>query len=302
MPKGKKFDICIQNPPYDKNLHLRFLEKTIQVADTVISIQPGEFILRPYIKASWKKLKDQYKESIGQYINELVVIPKDEVKQYFDAGIDIDLCIFKCNQNGGFDYDNFYKQYDIIYQNNLNKFNTGKTIKDKIEIYSGQKYFVPIRKDGIFDRWWTLQLINYLDIIKDGKIYSGEYKGLTITEARLKNPHENPRNINRDTLGIPFNTLEEAINFRDSLKTEAYLYIVASLKTTRSNPLDRLPLFNSYKEKWTNEKIFNLFNIDNNKRNIIIELMQPFMKPTKNFGDTLNIVKKELDKLNNETN
>ena len=40
MPKGKKFDICIMNPPYEKNLHLKFLEKVEEISNNIISIQP----------------------------------------------------------------------------------------------------------------------------------------------------------------------------------------------------------------------------------------------------------------------
>lgn len=292
---GERFSIALGNPPYSKGLHLQFLEKTIEISDKVVFVEPGEFILRPYIKSSWQKTKEKYKESIGSHIKEIEVLKN--ASTLFGAGIDEEILIYVCDKDGGFDYDNYYKQYDKKYQDNLNRFKTSYTLKDKIEKYKDQKYFVPIRTDGIFERWWTLQLINYLDIIVDGKVYSGDYKGLTIPEARNKNPHENPRNNNRDTLGIAFDTLEEAVNFRDSVKLEAYLYIIALLKTTRGNPLDKLPLFDSYKERWTNEKIFDLFDINKDIRNKIIELMQPFMKQSRNFGDTLVKTKEKLKKL-----
>lgn len=289
------FDILLSNPPYSNSLHLKFLDKYTEIAENIISIQPAEFILRPYIKPSWEKLKEKYKNSIGKHLYNLEIIK--DANKIFNAGIDTELCIYELNNKGGFDYDNFYKTYDSSYLNNLDKFKTNNTIKDLLENYNDQKYFVPIRTDGIFERWWTLQLINYLDIINNGKIYSGDYKGLTIPEARKKNPHENPRNINRTTVGISFDSLEEAINFRDSVKTEAYLYIIALLKTTRKNPLDKLPIFDSYKNKWDNEKIFNLFNIDKDIRNKIIDLMQPFTKPTKNIGNTFIETKDKLKKL-----
>ena len=41
----KKFSILIMNPPYDKSLHLKFLEKVIDIADNVISIQPSTFLI-----------------------------------------------------------------------------------------------------------------------------------------------------------------------------------------------------------------------------------------------------------------
>ena len=43
----KKFDICLMNPPYDKNLHLKFLEKVINICNKVVSIQPTPWIQDP---------------------------------------------------------------------------------------------------------------------------------------------------------------------------------------------------------------------------------------------------------------
>ena len=40
----KRFDICLMNPPYDRGLHLKFLEKVIECTNTVISIQPAGWL------------------------------------------------------------------------------------------------------------------------------------------------------------------------------------------------------------------------------------------------------------------
>ena len=39
-----KFDIILSNPPYSGSLHLKFLEKTIKIADNVVSIQPTRWL------------------------------------------------------------------------------------------------------------------------------------------------------------------------------------------------------------------------------------------------------------------
>ena len=287
------FDICLMNPPYDKNLHLKFLSKMIKTAGTVVSVQPCEFILRPYAKKNWKTLKDKYKDSIGNHIEDLSVIDKNDALDMFDAKIDIDLGIYVCSDKGGLDYDNFYKRFDIDFLKNIEKFNTEYSLKDKIEKYDNQMYFVPIRKDGNLDRWWCCQLTNYLDVIENGKVYSGKYKGFTISEARRQNPKENPRNIDRDTIGISFETIEQALNFRDMTKLDAYIYIIAMMKITRSNPLDRIPYLNP-NIKWTNEKIFDFFGIDKDKQTKIIDIVKPLTEATKKFGGKFEEIKKEL--------
>jgi hypothetical protein len=291
MNSGKKFDVVLMNPPYDKSLHLKFLEKTIEIADNVVSVQPCEFISRTHIKPTYTNLKNKYAKTIGTHLYDLEVLTNNP---FNDVGIDNDLGIYILNSIGGFDYDNFNKQYDKHYIDVNNKFKTSTTLKDRLEKYTNQKYFVPLRKDGILERWWTLQLINYLDIVVDGKVYSGDYKGLSIYDARQKNPHENPRNYGRETFGISFNSLNEAINFRDSLKTEAYLFIIAMIKTNRANPFNKLPLFNNYNKNLSNDDIFDIFDIDKSIRKDIINDMQPFMKKSSLSGSDIGKKLKEI--------
>lgn len=290
------WNYALMNPPYNRSLHLKFLEKVIGIADNVVSIQPCEFIARTHLKPTYKNQKEKYKNTIGKHLKDLEIVDNS-----FDAGIDTSLGIYVLDEEGGFDYEHFNEKYDKKYLTNLNKFNTGTVIKDKIEIYNDQKYFVPLRTDGIYERWWTLQLINYLDIIVDGKIYSGEYKGLTISQARRKNPHENPRNTERTAVGISFDTLNEAINFRDSLKLEAWLFIMLILKTTRANPFDKLPLFIDYTKKLSNDDIFDMCNISEDVRDNIVEEMQPFKCRTSIKGNDIGklLIKLQDKYLNN---
>lgn len=39
------FSVCLMNPPYMRSLHLHFLEKAIQMAQDVVSIQPATFLI-----------------------------------------------------------------------------------------------------------------------------------------------------------------------------------------------------------------------------------------------------------------
>ena len=103
----KKFDICLMNPPYDRGLHLKFLEKVIECTDTVISIQPCEFIARTHLKPTYKNQKEKYKDTIGKHLKNLEVLED----MPFDAGIDTNLGIYVLDDAGGFDYENFYKEF-----------------------------------------------------------------------------------------------------------------------------------------------------------------------------------------------
>ena len=40
-----KFDIVLMNPPYAGSLHLKFLEKCIEIGEKVVSVQPATFLI-----------------------------------------------------------------------------------------------------------------------------------------------------------------------------------------------------------------------------------------------------------------
>lgn len=112
------------------------------------------------------------------------------------------------------------------------------------------------------------------------------------------------REMNRETVGISFKSLNEAINFRNSLKLEAFLFIVALFKNNRRNPLNKIPYLIDYNKTYTNNDIFDYFNIDKDIRNEIINNMQIFTYKSKLSGNDIektltNIRKKYLNILSN---
>ena len=41
----KKWDVILANPPYDKTLHEKFLEKFLYIAETTVSVQPLTWLI-----------------------------------------------------------------------------------------------------------------------------------------------------------------------------------------------------------------------------------------------------------------
>lgn len=256
------FDKIIMNPPYG-SLHIKILDAILKSNKKndgweIVNLSPIEWQTRPYIKKSWMSLYEKEKSTIGKFQVSLDHLSYKEFNEAFpDTQNDIEVGISVYNQNGGFDYENYYKKYDEKLLKAYSRFKNFDTLKNHYEKYNNQEYFVPLRKDAIMERWWRYQLINYLDILDHGKVYSGEYKNKTIIEARSSNPHENKKNVNRDTFGISFKTLNEAINFRDCVKDIAYIFIISEVKMNRGFPLDLLPFFGDYSLKWSTERIIN---------------------------------------------
>lgn len=84
-----KFDVCIQNPPYDNGLCNKFLVKSFELADISVSVMPSAWLLGKKQKADITKWFDMY----GGEIEEI------NGNDYFDANIGGSMSINYLNQN-----------------------------------------------------------------------------------------------------------------------------------------------------------------------------------------------------------
>lgn len=262
----------IMNPPYNKNLHLKILRKIIKAFpdSEIVNLSPIEFLYRPFAKPTWQSWKDEFRNDFSGKFEVAEIIRKEEASELFGIGIEASLGIWHFGPNTKpIDYDNWYKDMSKDELTMIERFKTKDSLKDHLVRFDKQKYFVPLRKDAIMERWWRYQLINYLDMLVDGKVYSGKYEGKTVLEARQANPHENHRNDDRPTFGIAFDTFEEAKNFRDSIRTKAYIYIISQLKKSRTFPLGKLPYLGDYTHPWTDKDLYDFFELTPEEVNII---------------------------------
>ena len=70
MNNGKRFSVCIQNPPYGSvggdTRHLRFVDKCLDLAETQIVVMPFTFVTKIHHKPAKK-----YKEKFSKYLSEV---------------------------------------------------------------------------------------------------------------------------------------------------------------------------------------------------------------------------------------
>lgn len=100
-----KFDVAIMNPPYDRNLHLKILEKVIPIANKVVNISPVRWLQDPFAKYLKTSDYKKFEESISKKIETLDIIPAEEATKKFDnAAFTMNLGIYVCG-NGGYQYD-----------------------------------------------------------------------------------------------------------------------------------------------------------------------------------------------------
>ena len=70
MKQGKRFSVCIQNPPYGSvggdTLHLKFVDKCLDIANYQVTVMPFTFVTKVHHKPAKK-----YKEKFSPYLSEV---------------------------------------------------------------------------------------------------------------------------------------------------------------------------------------------------------------------------------------
>ena len=262
MNKGQKFDVILANPPYDKTLHEKFLEKFLYIAETIVSVQPLTWLTN-------QKQRKKITELIDQLYTDIETITPGA---FFDATIAQDMAIHyitntkkhqlifdgkifdKCSDVNKFSTDAYLS---VLYNNILNisynnldnnyKFIPGLKghPKDKhIEYNPKDEWFIvkgaAIRghaygKSGKDADFYTLipRTTN-----KDfNKFFIGTYKTLTSLQYR------NTQNI---SYYWKFDTLEEMENFIKYIQTDFCRACLMLNKTTQNiigGSLKNIPWF-----------------------------------------------------------
>ena len=72
------------NPPYLRNLHLKFLEKVIEVTDKVVTVQPVRWIEETVGPKKKTSAFNKYEDSIAKHIKELDIYSAEEAEKLFE--------------------------------------------------------------------------------------------------------------------------------------------------------------------------------------------------------------------------
>lgn len=137
-----KFDIAITNPPYDRNLHLKILEKVIPHCEETINISPIRWLQDPLAKYKKNSDYNKFKESIAEKIEDVRVLTQNETDTMFGIQFNASIGIIKCSKKAGFDLTSIVNNKFIsIYDKAIKK-----ASKMKIVAYKDSKKdtFVPV--------------------------------------------------------------------------------------------------------------------------------------------------------------
>ena len=291
----ERFSVILMNPPYSGSLHLKFLEKTIKIADNVVSIQPVRWLEEVVGKEKKKSLYNKYEESISKHIKDLEIVTAENVKKQFNILLPANCAIYVCDNNGGFDYKQLSsnevidKVVNYIKENKCNfEFNKKEGYRLRIPCICGGK-----AGGSGFNRPPVLTGLHIKDIVfKDGK-----YNGKWWYEYYMKNQYS--KTTEEITSSIRFDSEEEAHNFYKSVQTDFVRYVESYLITDVHISDSKILWMGDakhprtgnigYIDEWTNEDFYEFFNISKEYQNKI----ETFIK---DYDNKYNNWKKEHDK------
>ena len=271
---GKKFDVCLMNPPYNRSLHLKFLEKVIGVAEKTVSVQPVRWLQDPFFQGKRSTLK-QY-EKLAKQLNDVDVIDlKDKGK--FDMHSYSGLAIYYIDNqdNNKLDYNNFWKNF---------KDDAAVSIIEKVCYSNKCKYLADVvesnERDGI--RVMVAKIAGnrgILPVYKDiSYTIDGMVDGKDWTKCKNMGGYQKEEGTGLPN-SIKFDTVKEAENFYDSYKNLKFFEVICDLTVQQQHiQIDRLPFLKDYTHKITNEQMYKLFDLTDDEIDYIENYVSNYKK------------------------
>ena len=257
--KGKKFDICLMNPPYNGELHIKFLQKVISFTDKVVNISPIDWMLRTPNYFKERGQFNKYYESLKTNFADIEQLTLDDNFKYFNgARISNILAIQYLNHEN----NTLLDQITI----NSNEAKICKKIYNFAKEYNINQYLESDKKDGYRVKFgrigggnWTARKVHTLDAFKeiviDGKLKNGE-------------PHWKMCSVNQYTKktetmpeSLKFNSAEDANNFILIYKTKLMQYYLAYIHQDMHIHPEYLPYFKTEYLHYRDKELCELFNI-----------------------------------------
>ena len=247
MNKGKKFDIVLMNPPYAGNAHLKFLDKVINISNTIVSIQPDVWLNKSKIHTKFGK----YREKLNNKVVDIEHIDHDTTSRLFNTGNAIQstgifllsnnenvkkIDLIKYNFEG--DYELFNK-INIYKNDKIKTFNSCVKYTDKYDNIK-EKYIVPIFS-------W----------------HGGKdcYDAVVMPIERAKK---------KLSMYLVFNSENEVNNFKDSLKTQFMYWYYWNIVHPGEDKI-KVTMFRlkDYSTPITDKDFYDIFNLSKQEINII---------------------------------
>ena len=275
-----KFDVIVGNPPYKRNLHLKFLSiavDSLKDNGEIIWLQPARWLQDPM--APSKKNSDFNKYKTLPFID-FDIISVGHAARTFSILIQSDMSIshLEKNKKSILDIDEIYKIRNIpvdfkrLTEMNYTSIADVEERNKKDGIRLRIKHIRPTNYSGgresIKGRFNLFSKEN--EIIIDGKIDGKDW-----TEHWARNQFSKSKGSPIPE-SIKFNSIKEAKNFIDSTNTDVFLFFNYLFKVDQALPSKKLPFMKDYKKPWTNDRFEKYFNFSEEEMNFIKEAVLPY--------------------------
>lgn len=239
------FDVAIQNPPYDRNLHLKILAEVLKHADKVINISPVRWLQDPFAPYSTRSDYCKFEDSISKKIESLDVIPADKARELFDANMAMNLGIYVCG-NGGYNYNHNDSLITKIVE---------KTLRNSWRPYNQKEFY---KRNCIQLKPYAINVgaINGDVHIIMSKNYEHQ---ITVGLSARDTVFNGGSGI--DATHFEFSTEEERKNFWACYNHKFMLWLISLWKVDPRIYANKIPYFGDYSHSWDYADFFAWFGL-----------------------------------------
>ena len=242
------FDYVIMNPPWNRKVALPILERSLQITKNLVTIQPINTIQK-----NISDHRDKYEKTIGTYLEKIDLVNSS----VFNVAADGDVAVMKFSQTGGYDWNSL-------------------SILDKTE--KAQKVFSKIQDlESIRDYAKRKQIGKYSLVIPSRH---GHFRADGANGGKCWDYYDlfSREKESSATAGVTiyFDTKIEKENFKKSIFSSRYKYIISLYKKTTNSSLSLYPMMKDYKQEWNDSEYDKFFGWTNEEQKEIETLMEPF--------------------------
>lgn len=288
----EKFDVIVANPPYSKNLHLKFLDKCVDLGkEEIIFVHPST----QYVEG--KGSNKTYADHLDKISDNIKSLEFFNGNQAFNIALFVPCCITHIDKSKK------YKEFELINKMyGANQILPKDSIKD-LSIWGHSEELISIKnkvleilgKNGNLHEFgnvlgsrqehkrkvsdedmWIVEITHIrgnISMSSDMGMVKDDFFTLTRIDNEPKKGIDPKYNI-----WWEFKTEEEARNFISYIKTDFARMCLALVKVNQNlynGELKFIPVVD-FSKKWTDSELYDHFNITEREQAFIKEVIKPY--------------------------